>query len=91
MNSALAIAVCVVFVVLALWHFRMALAPAKGESGAVPSVEGKPLFVPSRTATVGVGAALLAFAGLVAATAGLLPLPLPRVVLVWLSYGLALG
>lgn len=91
MNAVLPIAVCAVFVVLALWHFRMAFAPASGESGAVPSVQGKPLFVPSSTATVGVGIVLLAFAGLVAATAGLLPLAVPRVVLVWLSYALALG
>lgn len=91
MNTALASAVCTVFVVLALWHFRMALAPATGESGAVPSIQGKPLFVPSAKATVGVGVALIAFAALVAGTAGFLPLPLPGVVLVWLSYALALG
>jgi hypothetical protein len=91
MNTAVAIAVCAIFLVLALWHFRMAFAPAAGESGAVPSVDGKPLFVPSRRATVAVGIALLSFAALVAATAGWLPLALPRMVLVWLSYGLALG
>jgi hypothetical protein len=91
MISALAIAVCTVFVVLSLWHFRMALAPARGASGAVPSVDGKPLFVPSTRATVGVGVALLSFAALVAATAGFLPLALPGVALIWLSYGLALG
>jgi len=89
--KVLAIAVCVVFVALALWHFRMAAAPGRGMGGVVPSVEGKPLFVPSIQATVGVGIALLSFAALVAATAGLLPVPLPRVALVWLSYGLALG
>ncbi|WP_280151377.1 DUF3995 domain-containing protein [Piscinibacter sp. XHJ-5] len=92
MNAALAIAVCGVFLVLALWHFRMAASvSATGESGAVPSIDGKPLFVPSKTATVGVGVALLSFAVLVAATAGLLPLAVPRALLVWLSYGLALG
>jgi hypothetical protein len=91
MNAALAITVCAVFLVLALWHFRMAFAPATGEGGAVPSVEGRPLFVPSKRATVGVGIALLSFAALIAATAGLLPLAVPRFVLVWLSYGLALG
>jgi hypothetical protein len=69
----------------------MALAPQTGTSGAVPSVEGKPLFVPSRTATVAVGVVLLLFAGLVAATAGIVSVGLPRVVLSWLSYGLALG
>ena len=91
MNATLAIMVCVVFVVLALWHLRMALAPARGESGAIPSAEGKPLFVPSRRATVGVALALLSFAALVAATAGLFPPALPSVALVWLSYGLVLG
>lgn len=91
MNAALAITVCTIFLVLALWHFRMAFVPAAGESGAVPVVDGKPLFVPSRKATVGVGIVLLSFAVLVAATAGLWPLAVPRVVLVWLSYGLALG
>ena len=91
MNATLAIMICVVFVVLALWHLRMALVPARGKSGAVPSVEGKPLFVPSRRATVGVALALLSFAALVAATAGLFPPALPGVALVWLSYGLALG
>jgi hypothetical protein len=87
----LALTVCAVFVALALWHFYMVVAPPRGESGAVPSVEGKPLFVPSTLATVAVGIALLSFAVLVAATAGLVPLPLPRLVLVWLCYGLALG
>lgn len=91
MNTLLAQIVCFVFVVLALWHFRMALLPPAGESGAVPSVEGKPLFIPSRKATVAVGIVLLLFAGLVAATAGILPLGLPPVALSWLSYALAVG
>jgi hypothetical protein len=78
--------------VLAFWHFRMALAPAKGgRTGAVPSVEGKPLFVPSTRATVAVGVLLLSFASLVAATGSLVSVPLPGVALVLLSYGLALG
>jgi len=34
---------------------------------------------------------LLLFAGLVAATAGLVPLALPPVLLTWMSYALALG
>jgi len=87
----LAIAVSSVFVVLAAWHFRMAWSSAASESGAVPSVDGRPLFVPSTRATVMVGLVLLSFAALVAATGGLLPLGVPDVVLAWLSYGLALG
>ena len=91
MNTALAVVVCIVFVGLALWHFRMAFAPVGGKGGAVPSVEGKPLFVPSAQATFAVGVVLVCFAALVAVTGGLVQIALPRVVSVWLSYGLALG
>ena len=49
------------------------------------------LFVPSTRATVGVGVVLLLFAGLFAATGGLIPLGLPKPLLRGLSYALALG
>ena len=93
MNSTTALGAVVtsVFVALALWHFRIALSPASGESGAVPSVSGKPLFVPSAKATVGVAVVLLCFAGLVAATAGLVQLPVSQRILSTLCYVLALG
>ena len=79
------------FVLIALCHFYMAFAPRSGSTGAVPSLGGKPVFVPSRNATVGVGIVLLLFAGLVAATAGMVPVGLPLAALSWLSYALALG
>ena len=41
---------CLVFIVLALWHFRMACFPHTGESAAVPSV-----VVPSINVTEPVG------------------------------------
>jgi hypothetical protein len=91
MVNALAFVVCAVFLFLALWHFRMAFMRPTGETGAVPSVDGKPLFVPSTQATLLVGIVLTSFAGLVAATAGFVDVGLPAVVLAWLSYGLALG
>lgn len=91
MNTALASVVSLAFVALAVWHFRMALWPAAGTSGTVPSVSGKPLFVPSARATVLVGVVLLLFACLVAATAGLLEVGIPVRVLSWLCYALALG
>jgi hypothetical protein len=89
--SAVALVVSGVFVVLSAWHVFMALAPAAGRSGAVPSVEGRPLFVPSRRATLAVAAGLLLFALLVAATAGLLDLGMSRPLLAWLCYALAAG
>jgi hypothetical protein len=91
LHSILAIVTTLAFVVLALWHFHMARFPARAESGAVPSIGGKPLFVPSARATVAVGIVLLGFAALVSATAGLWLPSLPRPALSWLSYALALG
>lgn len=91
MRNPFALTVGLAFVALALWHFYMALSPRSGESGAVPSVKGKPLFVPSRKSTVAVGIVLLLFAGLVAATAGMVSVGLPRVALSGLSYMLTLG
>ena len=91
MNFLLPAVVCATFVVLALWHFFMALGPAAIASGTVPTADGKPLFVPSVLATVAVGTLLLLFALLVAATAEIIVLGLPRLLLIWLSYALAAG
>jgi hypothetical protein len=91
LNNALALCISFVFLALALWHFRMALSPAGGASGAVPSVGGKPLFVPSTRATVAVGVLLLACAVLVAATAGFVRVGISPRVLSWASFALALG
>ena len=88
---ALTLLVCAVFVLLAAWHFRMAFSPSSGTNGAVPSVDGKPLFSPSRGSTAGVGVVLLAFAALVAATGGLIPVGAPHGTLTWLSCALALA
>jgi len=90
LNDVVAWCVSLVFVALGLWHFRMAFWPVAG-GGAVPSVEGKPLFVPSTRATVAVGVVLLLFAGLVAATGRLLEVGASPRLLSWLSLALALG
>jgi hypothetical protein len=89
--SAVAILLSLVFVALALWHFRMALLPGDGMSGAVPVESGKPVFVPSVPATLAVGFVLLVFAGVVAAAAGLVEVGLPKRALSWSCYALALG
>ena len=86
-----ALLVIAAFLVLALWHVRMALGSMNGESGAMPSVDGKPLFVPSRRATLLVAFVLALFAGLVAATAGMVSVGLPQAALAVLSYFLAAG
>ena len=93
MNTAtvLASSVSLVFVALALWHVRMAFSASSGESGAVPSVSGEPLFIPSARATLAVALVLLVFACLVAAMAGLVSVGIPQRILSWLCYALALG
>ena len=87
----IATCVSIVFVSLAFWHFYMALVPSAGTSGAVPGIEGKPLFIPSRKATIAVGVMLLLFACLVAATGGLVDVGISPLVLRWASFALALG
>lgn len=91
MIEILGAVISLVFLALALWHFYMAQRAIGGEGGAVPSVDGQPLFVPSKASTIAVGLVLCLFAGLVAATAGLLPSALPSLALKWLSLALALG
>jgi hypothetical protein len=91
MTSVVAIGLCTVFLLLGLWHFYMAFARGGGEGAAVPSVDGKPLFVPSTAATVAVGVLLLLCAALVAGTSRLLPVGLPPRPLSWLSYALGLA
>lgn len=91
MISSLAVVLCTVFVMLALWHVYMAFAKSSGESSAVPTVDGKPLFVPSKKSTLAVAFVLFLFALLIAATAGMVSLGVPKNLLTWACYALALG
>jgi hypothetical protein len=91
MSKPLPLTVCVALLTLALWHFYMAIVPGAGTVVAVPSVEGKPLFAPTRKATFAVGVVLLLFSALVAATAGMISAGLSRITLSRLSYLLAVG
>jgi hypothetical protein len=84
-------ATCLAFVMIAVWHVYVAVARDAGLSWAVPSREGRPLFRPSRGATLLVAVLLLLFAALVASTAGLWHVGISHRVLLWLSYALALG
>lgn len=91
MQTELGIVISLVFVGLAVWHVVMALRPTPAESAALPSVGGRSLFAPSRTATLAVAVLLLLCACLVAATAGLVFVDVARAVLSGLSYALAVG
>ena len=85
----LPVATCLAFVVIAAWHFYVAVVPGTSHSWAIPNLEGKPLFRPSRMGTAAVALMLLAFAALVAACARIWAVGVPHRLLLWLSYALA--
>lgn len=91
MTELIGIVVAAVFLLLGLWHFYMASSSPSGDSGAVPSTDGQPVFVPSKQSTIAVGMVLCLLAGLVAATSGAIPSALPKTALKWLSIALAVG
>jgi hypothetical protein len=81
--------VVAIFAGLSLVHFYWALGGSSGKLAAVPEVSGRRAFVPSVGATLFVAFGLTLCAFLVAATDGLVPLPVPGVWLQWLSYALS--
>lgn len=89
--APLAHALWIVFAVLACWHVGMAFMPSSGRGGAVPTVNGKPLFTPTRAMTLAVAAALLLMAALIAATAGIVQTGFNPLLLSGLCYALAAG
>jgi hypothetical protein len=91
LTAMLAIVISATFGGLGLWHFAMALAPFPRESTAVPYVNGRPLFLPSATATAAVGVGLFLCALLIVSTAGVVAMGLPSRVLSALCAALALG
>ena len=90
MNSALPIALCLVFIVLAAMHFYWAMGGNALKGAAVPEISGKVAFSPGPLATAGVGVALIACAALIAAASGFLGIALPHYLLSWLCYALSL-
>ena len=90
MNNLLAMVIMTVFVVLAVVHAYWAFGGRIMWLAVVPEVRGRPTFTPSALATFGVAIALFACAGLIAATAGVLAVPVSPSVLTWLTFALAL-
>jgi hypothetical protein len=64
------VALAATFVTLALIHVYWAFAGVWGRTAGVPSVQGKPLFRPSRFATLLVAAGLLVATSIVSGAAG---------------------
>lgn len=91
MITGIAIVLMAVFLGLSLVHLYWLLGGRAGQLAAIPERDGKPMFQPSAAATLGVAVVLALCALLIAATAGLLRLPLTEPVLAWLTRALALG
>ena len=86
----IALLICAFLAAGAAFHFYWAFGGRITLLAVVPEVRGRPAFTPSALATFAVALALFACAALIAATAGVLPVPLSPSVLSWLSFTLAL-
>ena len=90
-SKLLGIALAAIFVCLALVHVYWAFGGRLAGLAVIPEVRGRPAFTPSAGVTLAVAAALLGCAGLVAAVAGILVVPVSPIVLTWLGLALALA
>jgi hypothetical protein len=91
MITGIAIVLMALFLSLSLVHVYWLLGGTAGQLAAIPEFDGKPVFQPSAVATLVVALILALCAILVAATGGLLKLPLPDSLCIWLTRVLALG
>jgi len=64
-----------ILLLIGVLHLYWAIGQHAGESAVVPSVDGKPLFQPSRWATVAVAFALFSAAAVVAIRSGIVSVP----------------
>jgi len=80
-----AFALATVLAFLSALHIYWAFGGRWGWGAALPQVDGRPAFTPSRFATLVVALGLAAAAALPLVRAGVFPFPLP----LWLSQGLA--
>lgn len=79
-----------VFAGLSLIHIYWLVGGRVGQLVAIPEMDGKLVFQPSPVATLVVAIGLALCALLIAATAGVLTLPLSQTVLTWLTRTLAI-
>lgn len=82
-------ALIAVFVALSLVHVYWLVGGEVGRLAAIPEIDGTPVFQPSTLSTFVVAMGLAMCTLLIAATAGILTLPLSQAVLAWLTRALA--
>ena len=79
-----------VFTLLGCWHLYWSVGGLVMRTASLPSINGKPVFKPGPLLTTLVGCLLFSTAGLVAATGGLIAVPLSSGLLNGLCYVLAM-
>lgn len=89
LSTMVAWSLIAVFSGLSLVHVYWLFGGQDGQLGALPEMDGKPVFEPSAPATLVVAIGLALCALLIAATAGMFMLPLSRTALAWLTRALA--
>ena len=82
-------ALIAVFASLSLLHIYWCLGGQVGQRAAIPEIDGKLAFQPTTVTTLVVAIGLALCVLLIAATAGILTLPLSHTVLAWLTRALA--
>ena len=88
--TSIAWALIAVFGSLSLLHVYWLFGGQVWQRAAIPEMDGKLVFQPSPVATLVVAIGLALCALLIAATAGVLTLPLSQTVLTWLTRTLAI-
>lgn len=89
LSAIIAWALIAVFVALSLVHVYWLVGGEVGRLAAIPEIDGTPVFQPSTLSTFVVAMGLAMCTLLIAATAGILTLPLSHAVLAWLTRALA--
>jgi hypothetical protein len=82
----ISIALAALLFVLAALHVAWAAGSRLGDSVVIPKVEGRPLFKPSRGATLAVAGALLVGSFVALAQGHLIPALLPDTALQWVAF-----
>lgn len=89
LSTIIAWSLIAVFSGLSLMHVYWLGGGCVGRLAAIPEIDGKPLFQPSALATLMVAIGLALCALVIAATAGVLTLPLSHTVFSWVTRALA--
>jgi hypothetical protein len=90
MRTAVTIGVVSILAAIAGLHLYWALGGTVAKSSAVPEIDGRRVFSPSRSGTIAVALALLFAAVVVAITGHLMASPVPVALIRLLAFGLAI-